>query len=145
MPENSEQIRRAIEQINGGPDSAAQQITRLEELVDLIERKTALALLQNGAGLNAAAVLAPQPSYRLDSQQLRRLGALLEDRLRILSGLILSKRRGSGTALLLETARCQALARSLEQSRLITLDPYPDEAPQRRLDFADTHLYCASA
>ena len=61
-------------------------------------------------------------------------------RCEVLRGLLISKREDTGASIAIETARCLAILQSLAQNRLITLDPYPDDARTKRLEPDDAEL-----
>jgi len=102
---------------------------RLRRARELLAEQTALAALGEGWDLAPGAWFADPDDRPLAPEQRARLeafGVALEERV---LALLDSPRPDRGFALLLATARRLAVARSLDEGRLVLLDPLPDGGP----------------
>jgi hypothetical protein len=112
----------------------------LIELGDTRKKLAALEVLEKGLGLLDSALSADPPDLVLTEEQVQALRTYLDRQLQSTLELLASERPDMGEALLLQLARCQALLLSLKSDRLLTLDPYPDDAPIKAVDPADHEM-----
>jgi len=99
------------------------------ELQNLLQKRSALVAIDLQFGLNPKAVVAPLPGESpLGEETLAALGRYRQTVYHSIVRLISSDRAGDGAALLLQLARYQVLTLSLEEEKLHSLDPFPDDA-----------------
>jgi hypothetical protein len=119
------ETERAVQAV---PGIAADEATRLRLL---LERRGALEALAEAQGLDAKelvhtdALLELPPLTPPQREALDAWSAQLET---AILALLRSPRPDNGHPILLAAARRQAIARSLDEGRLVLLDPYPDDA-----------------
>ena len=99
------------------------------ELQNMLQKKVALEVIDSGRSLSESAVIAPLPDeLPLNEDVLAALKKYRQTVYQSLLRLIVSDRAGDGSALLLQLARYHVLSLSLEEGRLYSLDPFPEDA-----------------
>ena len=112
--------------------------SRLQEYRDALTLELALRALDGAWGLDpeALAALPPALDAPLDDAERAGLEARALELERSLASLLGSRRTDRGPAILLTQARYLAVRRSLDENRLVLLDPF-DGAPRAALDALD--------
>ena len=113
-------------------------LSKMQEVSDLEKKQLAYDLILDGRSLLDSALV--DGIGDIDPGIQTKLETFLERRLQVLFHLLVSERRGNGEAIIIETARCQAILESLTRGRLVTLDPYPENAIPKQLDLEDKEM-----
>lgn len=113
-----------LEDARAGAEHAS--VTRLRDLRDTLLLREALAALESGWGLSDDALVHTpaandEPLSPDEREALHALAAELE---RTIASLLRSTREDRGAAILLAQARYLAVRRSLDENRLVLLDPF---------------------
>jgi hypothetical protein len=128
------EIFQSLENWQGTP---AELPALLDELENLIAKRSALTMLLSARGLSSDALLGEIQPVRLNDGKVAGFRNYLDLKISGLARLVTSSRVDSGTALLLQLARCHALYVTTEKAQLFTLDPFPDGSRTKRVDLLD--------
>ena len=132
-------LERAIAEVDEGGCRGDELLEKISEISDLKKQQAAYETLVDGTNLLGSALVSGADE-KLPQEDLNHLERSLNRRLQVLAHLLVSGRRDSGEAVLVEAARCHALLESLTAEKLLTLDPYPEEALPKELAPEDPEL-----
>jgi hypothetical protein len=129
----SGRLHDCLIKINEDGSSGDALTEKIEEISALKKKQAAYDIIIEGRGLLDSA-LAVGLRAKLSRKAHDNLNSYFKRRLQVLTHLLASDRSDIGEAILIETARCQALIDSLTRGMLVTLDPYPAETIRKQLD-----------
>jgi len=133
------QLDKGLETVGKLHHSGNELLSKIQEIIDLEKKRVAYDIILDGKSLLDSTLVAGMDD-KLTPRMRDNLTRYLERRLEVLAHLLVSHRRDTGEAIIIETARCQTILESLARGRLVTLDPYPEGISPRQLDPQDQEL-----
>ncbi len=123
-------IEDEITRINRGIERHGQKVLDQYwgvEFVDILQKRFALQAIKDGRPLARSGLIYSSVSTPLAPAERRFLEDLAHQLEDLISLSFLSKIKGTGNRLLINLARYLAVMKSLEEKRLVFLDPFPDK------------------